>query len=72
MTLNMGIFVWKGTICEHHFYGRLFVINLKKNINNIIKCSNQFIYSFYADDSTLSTCVPGDNVMDSAGLILTN
>ena len=33
------------------------------------KCSNQFKYILYADDSTLSTCVPGDNVMDSAELI---
>ena len=30
---------------------------------------NQFKYNLYADDSTLSTCVPGDNVMDSAELI---
>ena len=32
-------------------------------------CSNHFKYILYADDSTLSTCVPGDNVMDSAELI---
>ena len=38
-------------------------------INAITKCSNQFIYILYADDSTFSTCVPGDNVMDSAKLI---
>ena len=38
-------------------------------INDITKCSNQFKYILYADDSTLSTCVPGDNVMDSAELI---
>ena len=38
-------------------------------INDITKCSNQFKYIIYADDSTLSTCVPGDNVMDSAELI---
>ena len=36
---------------------------------NITKCSNQFKYILYADDSTLSTCVPGDNAMDSAELI---
>ena len=38
-------------------------------INYITKCSNQFKYIRYADDSTLSTCVPCDNVMDSAELI---
>ena len=38
-------------------------------INDITKCSNQFKYILYADDSTLSTCVAGDNVMDSAELI---
>ena len=38
-------------------------------INNIRKCSNQFKYILDADDSTLSTCVPGDDVMDSAELI---
>ena len=38
-------------------------------IHNITKCSNQFKYIFYADDSTLSTYVPGDNVLDSAELI---
>ena len=39
-------------------------------INDITaKCSNQCKYILYADDSTLSTCVPGDNVMDSAELI---
>ena len=38
-------------------------------INDITKYSNQFKYILYADDSTLSTCVPGDNVMDSAELI---
>ena len=38
-------------------------------INGITKCSNQFKYILYADDSTLSTCVPGDNVMGSAELI---
>ena len=38
-------------------------------INNITKCSNQFKYILYADDSTLSTCVPCDNVVDSAELI---
>ena len=36
---------------------------------HITKCSNQFKYILYADDSTLSSCVPGDNVMDSAELI---
>ena len=38
-------------------------------INDITKCSNQFKYILYEDDGTLSTCVPGDNVMDSAELI---
>ena len=38
-------------------------------INDITKCSNQFKYILQADDSTLSTCVQGDNVMDSAELI---
>ena len=38
-------------------------------INDITKCSNQFKYILYADDNTLPTCVPGDNVMDSAELI---
>ena len=38
-------------------------------INDITECSNQFKYILYADDSTLSTCIPGDNVMDSAELI---
>ena len=32
-------------------------------LNYITKCSNQFKYIFYADDSTLSTFVPGDNVL---------
>ena len=38
-------------------------------INDITKCSNQFKYILYEDDSTLSTCVSGDNVMDFAELI---
>ena len=38
-------------------------------INDITKCSNQFKYILFANDSTLSSCVPGDNVMDSAELI---
>ena len=38
-------------------------------INDITKCSSQFKYILYADDSTLSTYVPGDNVLDSAELI---
>ena len=38
-------------------------------INDIARCTNQFKYIFNADDSTLSTCVPGDNVIDSAELI---
>ena len=38
-------------------------------INDIKKCSNQFKYILYEDDSTLSTCVPSDNVMDSDELI---
>ena len=40
-------------------------------INDITKCSNQFKYILYADDSTLTTCIPDDNVMDSAELINT-
>ena len=28
-------------------------------INYITKCANQFKYILYADDSTLSTCIPG-------------
>ena len=39
------------------------------SINDITKCSNQFKYILYADDSTLSTSVPCDNVLDSAELI---
>ena len=38
-------------------------------INDITKCSNQFKHIVYADDSTLSTCVPDDKVTDSAELI---
>ena len=38
-------------------------------INDITKCTNQFKYILYTDDSALSTCIPGDNVMDSAELI---
>ena len=38
-------------------------------INDISKCTNQFKYILFADDSTLSTCVPDDNVVDSAELI---
>ena len=38
-------------------------------INDITKCSNQFKCILYADNSTLSTYVPGDNVLDSAELI---
>ena len=38
-------------------------------INDITKCSDQFKYILYPDDSTLSTYVPGDNVLDSAELI---
>ena len=37
--------------------------------NDITKCSNKFKYILHADDSTFSTCVPGDNVVDSAELI---
>ena len=33
------------------------------------KCSNESKYILYADDSTISTCIPGDNVMDAAELI---
>ena len=36
------------------------------SINYISKYADQFKYILYADDSTLSTCVPDDNVMDSA------
>ena len=28
-------------------------------LNDITKCFNQFKYILYADDGTLSTCVPG-------------
>ena len=38
-------------------------------INDITKCSNQFKYILDADDSTLSTYTPGDNVLDSAEII---
>ena len=38
-------------------------------INDITKLSNQFKYILIGEDSTLSTCVPGDNVVDSAELI---
>ena len=38
-------------------------------INDITNCSNQFKYILYADDSTLSTCVPAHDDMDSAELI---
>ena len=39
--------------------------------SNITKCTNKFKYILYADDSTLSTCIAGDNVtcMDSTELI---
>ena len=37
-------------------------------INDIKKCTNWFKCILYADDSILSTCIPGDNVMDSAKL----
>ena len=37
--------------------------------NDITKCTNKFKYVLYADDTKLSTCVSGDNVMDSAELI---
>ena len=46
--------------------GSLLFLNF---INDIRKCSSWFKYILYADDCTLSTCVPGDNVMDSAELI---
>ena len=37
---------------------------------DITKCSNKIKYFFNsADGSTFSTCVPGDNVMDTAELI---
>ena len=38
-------------------------------INDITKCSNQFQHVLNADDSTISTCKPGDTVMDPAELI---
>ena len=38
-------------------------------INEFTKCMNQFTYILYADYSPLSTCIPGDNVTDSAELI---
>ena len=39
-------------------------------INDITIWCNQFKNILYADDSTLSTCVPGDNLMNSAELII--
>ena len=36
----------------------------------ISKCTNKLKYIHYVDNSTLSTCVPGDHVMDSAELSL--
>ena len=38
-------------------------------INHLSRCSSQFKYIDCADDSTLSICIPGNNVMDSAQLI---
>ena len=38
-------------------------------INDFTKCWNQFKFILYADDSTLSTCIPGDNDKNSAELI---
>ena len=38
-------------------------------INDITKCSNQFKNILYADDSTLTTYLRGDNVLDYAELI---
>ena len=34
-----------------------------------LKNTNPFKYIFYEDDRALSTCVPDENAMDSAGLI---
>ena len=48
------------------YFGPSSIFNFHKDIT---KCSNQFKYILYADDSTLSTCVPCANVMDSAELI---
>ena len=38
-------------------------------MNDISQCTNQFKYILHADDSTLSTCVPDDNVVNSVELI---
>ena len=38
-------------------------------INDTTRCSSHVKYILYTDDSTLLTCIPGDNVMDSAELI---
>lgn len=38
-------------------------------INDITICLNQFKYINYTDDSTISTCIPEDHVVDSAKLI---
>ena len=38
-------------------------------VNDITKCSNEFKYIHYSDDSTLPTFLPGHTVMDSAELI---
>ena len=38
-------------------------------INEITECTNQFKYIRYAEDSTLSNCIKGENVMDHAELI---
>ena len=45
------------------------VIVIIPNITIYTKCSNQFKFIFHTDDSTLSTCIPGDNVMGTAELI---
>ena len=39
-------------------------------INDITKRSNEFKYTLYGNDSTLSIFVSGDNVMNSAKLII--
>ena len=36
---------------------------------NITRCSSQFKCILYAEDGTLSTCIPSNNVKDSPELI---
>ena len=58
--IQCGILQW------HNILGPLLFLIF---INDFRKWLNQFKYNLYRDDSTLSTCVPRENVMDSAELI---